>query len=44
MFQAKDYPAATRIYVHALTDLAPWYASPLLFTEKQATDLGFANL
>lgn len=33
-----------RIYVSALTDLAPWFASPLLFTEKQVTDLGLAAL
>lgn len=44
MFDTNDYTGAMRVYLHALTDLAPWYASPLLFTVQQINDLGLAAL
>lgn len=43
-FQNGDYGAAVRTYVVALTDLAPWYASPLLFTGQQVVDSGLLSL
>lgn len=35
---------ALTAYIRALLALAPWYASPLVFSGKQAFDLGIAQL